>query len=175
MPTQTKNNINYLEGDATKPVGDGMKIIAHCCNNIGGWGSGFVLALSAKWEDPEKSYRFWHKRTTKKDPEAFSALLGSAQMVPVEDDIYVANLLGQNGVRGPDNPEPIVYSAIESGLNAVFRWAERKEASIHLPRIGCNLAGGSWAKVEEIINKCMKEHSNVPVFVYDFPGGTFNP
>ena len=27
------NKINYIQGDATNPVGDGIKIIAHICNN----------------------------------------------------------------------------------------------------------------------------------------------
>lgn len=29
-------DIIYLNGDATEPVGDGFKIIAHVCNNKGG-------------------------------------------------------------------------------------------------------------------------------------------
>ena len=42
-------NINYVIGDATQPIGDGAKIIVHVCNDIGGWGRGFVLALTKKW------------------------------------------------------------------------------------------------------------------------------
>lgn len=29
-------DIIYLKGDATEPTGDGLKIIAHVCNNKGG-------------------------------------------------------------------------------------------------------------------------------------------
>ena len=47
----------YFEGDATSPIGDGKKIIPHVCNDIGGWGKGFVLALSKKWPEPEEYYR----------------------------------------------------------------------------------------------------------------------
>ena len=36
--------IQYLTGDATAPTASGNKIIAHVCNDIGGWGKGFVLA-----------------------------------------------------------------------------------------------------------------------------------
>ncbi len=49
--------IVYTTGDATAPKGDGPKIIPHVCNDIGGWGSGFVLALSARWAAPEAAYR----------------------------------------------------------------------------------------------------------------------
>jgi hypothetical protein len=30
--------ILYLKGDATNPQVEGNKIIAHICNDIGGWG-----------------------------------------------------------------------------------------------------------------------------------------
>ena len=40
------NSIKYIIGDATAPKMDGTKIICHVCNVIGGWGKGFVLALS---------------------------------------------------------------------------------------------------------------------------------
>lgn len=53
-------DIQYLIGDATDPRGDGQKIIAHVCNDIGAWGSGFVVALSQRWAAPERSYRGWH-------------------------------------------------------------------------------------------------------------------
>lgn len=40
--------ILYIKGDATAPIGSGVKVITHICNDIGGWGKGFVLALSKK-------------------------------------------------------------------------------------------------------------------------------
>ena len=52
-----EKKINYLVGDATRPVGEGVKLIIHCCNDIGAWGAGFVVALSKRWEGPEKCYR----------------------------------------------------------------------------------------------------------------------
>ena len=42
--------IEYLKGDATSPVKEGNKIILHICNDIGGWGKGFVMAISKKWK-----------------------------------------------------------------------------------------------------------------------------
>ena len=46
-------NINDVIGDATQPVGAGPKIIVHVCNDIGGWGRGFVVAISNHWPEPE--------------------------------------------------------------------------------------------------------------------------
>lgn len=40
--------IAYKRGDATQPVGEGSKVLVHVCNDIGGWGRGFVLAVSAR-------------------------------------------------------------------------------------------------------------------------------
>jgi hypothetical protein len=44
--------ISYLKGDATNPLGQGTKAIAHICNSTGSWGKGFVLALSKRWKKP---------------------------------------------------------------------------------------------------------------------------
>ncbi len=52
--------IEYVSGDATRPVGDGCKVIVHICNDRGGWGKGFVLALSKRWKQPEAAYRNWY-------------------------------------------------------------------------------------------------------------------
>jgi O-acetyl-ADP-ribose deacetylase (regulator of RNase III) len=49
--------LHYIVGDATSPLGDGKRIVVHVCNDIGGWGAGFVLAISRRWTAPEESYR----------------------------------------------------------------------------------------------------------------------
>lgn len=84
-------DITYIKGDATQPNGSGIKIITHICNDIGGWGKGFVLALSKKWKIPEEAYRQWHR-----SQEDFQ--LGMVQFVKVEKDIYIANMIGQHGI-----------------------------------------------------------------------------
>ena len=84
-------DIIYIKGDATSPISPGNKIITHICNDIGGWGKGFVLALSKKWKVTEEAYRQWYK-----SQEEFS--LGDVQFVHVADDIYVANMIGQQGI-----------------------------------------------------------------------------
>lgn len=59
--------ITYLKGDATQPQAKGAKVIAHVCNDLGGWGKGFVLAISKRWPQPEKQYRDWHRHRAKND------------------------------------------------------------------------------------------------------------
>lgn len=167
-------SITYLTGDATEPVGNGYKIIVHCCNDQGKWGKGFVLALSRKWAAPERDYRdhFWPVKN-----EATGTALGDVRLVQVADDISVANLIGQHGI-GPDsngNP-PIRYRAIDKGfriLKCRIAALEKnhpnlKPFSVHMPRLGCGLAGGEWDKIEQLIKLHFLENK-IPVFVYDLP------
>lgn len=53
--------IQYIKGDATQPIGEGKKIIAHICNDKGGWGRGFVVALGGRYPLAKSSYKMWAK------------------------------------------------------------------------------------------------------------------
>ena len=53
--------ITYQIGDATRPIGDGPKIIAHVCNDAGGWGKGFVVAVSRRWPQSGQRYPGWNR------------------------------------------------------------------------------------------------------------------
>lgn len=157
--------IHYIIGDATKPVGDGKKVIVHCCNDAGGWGSGFVLALSARWGEPEAAYRSWYQRCSIMGTK-FE--LGAVQFVLVEPGIEVANLIGQHGYGKCVDPEkPFVkYDAIRKGLTTVAEFARTHGASIHMPRIGCGLAGGTWWEMGPIVEETL---AGLDVYVYDLP------
>jgi len=153
--------IKYTRGDATQPIGSGNKIIVHVCNDIGGWGKGFVMAISKRWKGPEQSYRAWFASKDKFE-------LGEVQFVQVASDIWVANLIGQRDIR-VDNLgiPPIRYEAVSKGLEKLAQFAREKGASLHMPRIGCGLAGGTWDKMEPIIRSTLSE-KEVEVVVYDF-------
>lgn len=155
--------ITYLKGDATVPQAAGPKILCHCCNDIGGWGKGFVLALSRRWKEPEWAYRKWHAERASND---FG--LGSVQFVEVKPgELWVANLIGQKGIKTGSKGVPIRYGALSEGLEKVATKALELGASVHLPRIGCGLAGGDWSRVEPLLNEalCAK---GIAVTVYDF-------
>lgn len=154
-------DINYIKGDATDPSAAGNKIIVHICNDIGAWGKGFVMAVSKRWKEPEKQYREWFK-----SQEGFA--LGEVRFVQVTDDLWVANLIGQHKINKDENGHPpIRYEAVLAGLNRVGLFATEKQASVHMPRIGCGLAGGTWEKIEPLI-QCSLIEKNIPVTVYDF-------
>jgi O-acetyl-ADP-ribose deacetylase (regulator of RNase III) len=154
--------IHYLKGDATAPQAKGTKIIAHVCNDVGKWGKGFVLALSAHWPEPERAYRQWYRERRDND---FG--LGAVQFVQVESWIWVANMVGQRGVKGSTRVPPIRYQAVAKCLESVAKKAEELHSSVHMPRIGCGLAGGKWERIEPLIldKLCANE---LEVVVYDF-------
>lgn len=154
--------IEYLTGDATQPQREGSRVIVHVCNDIGGWGKGFVMALSKRWPTPEASYREWYKNRANND-----FALGAVQFVDVEPTLWVANLIGQQGLRPVQGRPPIRYDAIRQGLRRVATFASEHSASIHMPRIGCGLAGGKWDAIEPLIVEelCTRR---VSVTVYDF-------
>jgi len=152
--------IEYREGDATATQGNGKKIIAHICNDIGGWGRGFVLAISKRWPEPEQQYRQWYQ-----SGKNFS--LGQIQLVQVSDDSWVANMIGQRDIHSQKGVPPIRYDAVESCLEKLADMTEQMQARVQMPRIGCGLAGGKWQQMEPIIEKCLLSR-NIPVLVYDF-------
>jgi O-acetyl-ADP-ribose deacetylase (regulator of RNase III) len=154
--------IKYVKGDATKPIGEGLKIICHVCNDKNKWGAGFVLALSKKWKKPEADYRKWAKYNVYSCPFE----LGYVQMVRVENDIVVANMIGQHDIRTIDGVPPVRYEAIRECLQKVSHYAKENKASVHAPRFGAGLSGGKWELIEKIIESTLCEN-NIPVTVYD--------
>lgn len=158
--TAEMKEIIYVKGDATKPQAEGYKIITHICNDIGGWGKGFVLALSKRWQAPEKQYREWYRAQ-----DDFA--LGRVQFVAVENEISVANMIAQHGIKRSALGVPIRYEALDACLQIVAEKALSQSASVHMPRIGCGLAGGKWEQVEEIIQRRLCQN-DIAVYVYDF-------
>lgn len=155
-------SIAYIKGDATSPQGKGVKIICPVCNDIGGWGKGFVLAISKRWKEPKARYRTWHSAGKS---EGFA--LGAVQFVQVEPFIWVANMIGQRGIKRGSSGPPIRYDAIAACLEKVAVKAKELDASVHMPRIGCGLAGGKWNEIEPLVDEHLVA-AGVPVTVYDF-------
>ena len=109
--------------------------------------------------------------------------------------LVVANLIGQRGIRRGRNMTPIKYEAVEEGLHAIGDYATQIQCSsessiedrsaisrsppqpqfaagspsLHMPRIGCGLAGGSWSQIEKIILKTLDTFPTLHAYVYDLP------
>lgn len=149
--------LTYRIGDATAPPESGPRVIAHVCNDVGRWNKGFVLAVSQRWPKARSAYFRWFR-------EAEFAL-GELQVVPVEPKVWVANMVGQHGLRRRGEPQPLRYPALRKCLRALRVEAEKLHATVHMPRLGCGLGGGEWSRVEAMIEEELAPY--VDVFVYD--------
>ena len=100
------------------------------------------MALSRRWPEPEAAYRAWYA-----DREISGFALGALQVVSVNDTLAVANMVAQAGTRPKKGRPPIRYEALERALAALAIEARDRGAGVHMPRIGCGLAGGEWSRV----------------------------
>lgn len=168
------HELRIIKGDATEPIGVGIKIIAHICNDEGAWGAGFVMALSAKDAEPECDYRRWFKRRflAKRWSQLFQPFALGEIGLPLSpysrDGTFVCNMIAQHGV-GPDEHgrPPIRYAYLMQCLHRLRRQAVALQATVHMPRIGCGLAGGKWEYVSQIVENTLTKHG-IEVTVYDF-------
>jgi O-acetyl-ADP-ribose deacetylase (regulator of RNase III) len=149
--------IYYINGDATQPTVEGIKVIMHCCNDIGKWGKGFVLSISRRWKQPELEFK-----------KASPMKLGDFQLIKVEENIYVANLIGQHGIYPVNGTQPIRYKALENAMSEMIIQAMKlQDLTIHAPRLGCGLAGGDWSEIEKIINNVITPFG-IDVYIYNY-------
>merc|ERR1712176_1304243 len=158
--------LHHVSGDASKAqYGKGKKIITQICNDSGRWGKGFVMAITDTWgKRPGKLYRRWHKAGAEAE---FG--LGRVQLITLTDTVILANIIGQNGIKTGSKGPPVRYEAIQLGLDAVCSYAATVGASVHMPQIGCGLAGGEWAKIEIIVQSMTRKHG-VDIYVYEYNG-----
>lgn len=121
-------------------------VIGHQVNLQGVMGSGLARQIRDKWPVVYEEYQDWIKE---------GAVLGDIQIVPVSDDLSVANLAGQYDYGSRDRNTD--YEALRHALRTLRRivvegWARQ----IYLPhKIGSCRGGGKWSVVKEIIqNEC---------------------
>jgi O-acetyl-ADP-ribose deacetylase (regulator of RNase III) len=152
--------LRFATGDASKPIAGGFMYIVQVCNDEGKYGAGFSGALAKRWPAVESNYRQWWRNK-------FGKLeLGDIQVIQVQSDTCVINMIGQHGV-GEDEKgaAPIRYDALEQALSKAGIEVSNNKGSIHMPRIGCGLAGGEWEKVEPLITEqLLKRGINVTVY-----------
>jgi len=160
--------INHIIGDATEPcVADGTRVIAHVCNDEGKWGAGFSGAVSDKWPEAKKNYQA-KARFSK------SFKLGEAYWVFVDLNMAIVNMVAQHGFsRDLLNRRPIRYDSLEicldklaEGVRALSGGGPEKprKVTVHMPRIGCELSGGSWDTVGALVEEALW---GLEVYVYD--------
>jgi O-acetyl-ADP-ribose deacetylase (regulator of RNase III) len=155
--------IRYVKGDVTKPEDTGgIRVIAHSCNDVGGWGpeGGSVAdAIGKRWPEARSEYKSQFLEGT-------GLKLGEVQLVDVGDKLWVANCIAQRGYRRPGNLQPFKYEAFETCMGFLVKSFVGRNASIHMPRVGTKLGGADWHAIEYIIERTLGE-AELNVTVYD--------
>jgi len=145
--------ITYITGDVTEPLLCGNDCIVQVVNNVGAYGAGVSGAIAKKWPAVKKRY------------EEYLMLIGNADVFPIGDSLFMANLYAQNGLRSKTNPKPLRYGHLSQTLSTLEVHGFN---CIHMPKIGCGLAGGDWNIVSEIIQDTLVDYG-IEVYVYELP------
>lgn len=152
--------ISNIKGDLFYNVKNvkGNIIIPHVCNNIGAWGSGFVVPLGKKYPDARTAYLNWYKGEGWYGSGDF--VLGNVQIIQVDNNVFVANMLAQDGITSGSTGDrsrvvdrPLRYDALFQCMDSVAEFAKSidPQAVIHCPKFGSGLAGGYWGFILNMI------------------------
>jgi O-acetyl-ADP-ribose deacetylase (regulator of RNase III) len=154
--------LNFVHGNVLAPAVVGPKIICQLVNDQARvWGGGVARAAAQKFPEAQRDFSRWLVETPR--PQR----LGSIHVANVGDSTFLASLVAQEGYGNSESPR-IRYAPLEQCLSSVAQFALSHGASMHMPRIGAGLSGGSWEKVEEIVRDTVVS-KGVMVTVHDLP------
>jgi hypothetical protein len=165
--------ITYVQGDCLASTPSAVKWVPHVCNDVGGYGSGFVAALNKRWPSPRDEYREWFTKKSYNlkgnSATKVNFELGQVQFVGVEPRTIICNMIGQHMTGSDENGGPCIrYLALANAMNRVRKVISRVENSeIHAPMFGSGLAGGNWEFIEALINELWCSY-DIPVTIYKF-------
>ncbi|XP_008102056.1 chromodomain-helicase-DNA-binding protein 1-like isoform X1 [Anolis carolinensis] len=163
-----QTSIHYIMGDVTHPsAGEEDVIIVHCVDDSGRWGrGGLFTALGNRSDQPKKIYEQAGKMKDLK--------LGGTLLFPIDDkesrnkgQDLLALIVAQHRDCS-NNLSGIKLPALEKGLKKIYLAAKKRNASVHLPRIGHSTKGFNWYGTERLIRKYLATRG-IPTFLYYFP------
>jgi O-acetyl-ADP-ribose deacetylase (regulator of RNase III) len=161
------NKISLEYGDATKPRGNDVKIIAQVVNTTAATGLGFGKSLAKNYPVIKVELDKWSK-------DKLEFKLGESNLVKINDYLYVFQMLAQKGLFPKDNEIPLKYNALRKCLNSLASEAKNLGASVHMPQIGAGQARGDWniilGMIHDELIRC-----DIKVNIYILPGKAYNP
>lgn len=154
-------SVEYRTGDVLdcpeRPL-----VLVHVVNDIGAWGAGFTRALTRRIPAAETAFRAWARRGD-------NYRLGST-LVSAHEGVFVAHLCVQHGIGTGIQRLDVAALKVAFREVTLFLDVSSPAITVAMPRIGCGLAGGTWAQVEPLVNEALEGRHGV---VYTLPGGTF--
>lgn len=132
-------------------------IIVQQVNCRGVMGAGLALAIRKKYPEVYDKYMIACNTVNPED------LLGKVQKVITYDNKIIINMFSQlNYGRGSVQTD---YEAMRKCLYKIYLYAKLNKLTVAIPyNIGCGLAGGTWAKVLNIIDKTFKDKSIIKLY-----------
>ena len=141
-PPQLKEVI----GNALKPHGSGVKLIAHVIPNVKTlWGGG-GFASQVRRHFPQ----VWQQFVEQTSADKGSLELGTILSGRVSEELQVVHMVAQRGI-GPMGVQRLRTSALATSLSRLRAEARELDASVHMPRIGTGHGGANWDLVREIV------------------------
>lgn len=125
------------------------------------------MAIRRKWPVAQQAYRQWASEDRR------NLALGNVHLAETNDKLSIVSMIAQRGYGASDKPR-IRYSALRTCLQHLSVLATKQKATVHMPRIGTGLAGGSWNIISELIDDVLCR-AGINVFVYDLPGSAPKP
>lgn len=126
----------------------GIQVIGHQTNCLGAFGKGFALQVKQKYPYVYETYN----KYCKSQSDAHN-LLGTIQVLKIEDGKYIANLFGEYSFcesvapyEEGGKPRHTDYDALKECLHRLHTWMVLNDIKTGgVPdHIGCGLAGGNW-------------------------------
>ncbi len=161
------HKISLEYGDATKPRGNDVRIIAQVVNTTAATGLGFGKSLVKNYPVVKEELEKWSK-----NKQEFK--LGESNLVKINDHLYVFQMLAQKGLFPKNDEIPLKYNALRNCLNNLAIEAKELGASVHMPQIGAGQARGDWNIILGMIHDELIAN-DLKVNIYILPGKAYNP
>lgn len=134
-------------------------LIVHGTNCSGGFGSGIAGQILK---------RFPIVRAYFGNVPHGEESLGILQIVPITDDLYIANAFTQHKFGG-DGKRYASPEAVYKALEKAFKWTSMMDLPLLLPKIGCGLGGLSWEDdVQPIYEELAHKYPDVELHIFEF-------
>ena len=156
----------YREGDlfADLPLIKMDTVVAHVVSDTGAFGAGFAAGVATHHPVVKHQYQSSYQGYALGDIQYCYA--GEINSFTLE----FANLFAQHGLRSKTNIQPLSYAHLQTTLWDLAQILSYEEDPIQVwaPKLGCGLGGGSWPRIEEIINKTLVA-ADVRTVIYSLP------
>lgn len=127
--------------------------VVHGCNTLGIMGAGLAKAVKDVYPEAYAAYR---KQFLER-----GLFLGEIITVPVDKPPqglphkFIVNAMTQDRLAKYDGEFVVSYEAIGHAFERIRELAVASQLPVHVPLIGCGLAGGKWSEVAPIIDAAL--------------------